>query len=878
MGRGALRIFLGAAPGAGKTFAMLEEGARLRQEGKDVVVGVALSRGRSETEALLAGLEFCPPTHRPGQHTAHDTAHHTAPDPGLDLRALLDRGPRVVLVDDYAAVPAPGAARWEQVAVLLDAGIDVLSTLDIRNVESLRDVVEDITGARVAAAVPDAAVRAADQIELVDASPELLRQRLGEGRIFTTQEEIDAALAGDFRPGTLAALRELALIWLAERVDAGLADYRVARNIKDSWPAREKLVVGLSGRPGDQSLLRRSARMLAAAAGGELHAVHIRTPSAGNEAPTGKDLDVLRRLVQDSGGVFHSIGGQDAAAGILDFARSINASQIVLGTTAGTRRRGIAGWVPGGGVGDRVRKNAGNMDIHLVATKAPSADARPPGQGGPGQDGPGQGRLAGAGGGTIRRIAGFAVAAVLPAVLQFILALLPHDQLSTDMLVQLAGVVAVSLLGGLWPAVLAGLVAGLIVNFFSVHPVGSLLIIDPENVLALVVFLVVAVAVSLVTDRSARLSREARVARAEAAVLGELSRRAVAEGNTIPGFLEQVRDYFQVEGAALWTKADDGGRPAWRVSEHAGASPGELSAAATREDLDARRALTLSGRELSQDERRLLAAFGAHLLAMLQREELSASQQENLRLAEGNTMRTSILRAVSHDLRTPLAGIKLASSSLRDGTIEFSRAQQQELLATIEAGADRLDRLVSNLLDMSRITADAVSPLIQPVYWADVVAEAVRGTAPERVRLLLPDNMPPVDADPGMLERVIANLVENALKYAPDSDVLIAGAVGGAGNAVIRGVPASELTIVDHGAGIPAEQVLTMFRPFQRADDTAAGTGIGLGLAVARGFVEAMGGVLLAEPTPGGGLTMVVRLPLSTRAAPEPPNHWNGRA
>lgn len=870
MGRGALRIFLGAAPGAGKTFAMLEEGARLRQEGKDVVVGVALSRGRSETEALLAGLEFCPPTHRPGQHNEQGSGQDTDRDPGLDLPALLDRAPGVVLVDDYAAVPGPGAARWEQVAVLLDAGIDVLSTLDIRNVESLRDVVEDITGARVAATVPDAAVRAADQLELVDASPELLRQRLGEGRIFSTQEEVDAALAGDFRPGTLAALRELALIWLAERVDAGLADYRVARNIKESWPAREKLVVGISGRPRDQALLRRAARMLAAAAGGELHAVHIRTAAAGNDARTGKDLDLLRRLVQDAGGVFHSIGGQDAAAGILDFARSINASQVVLGTTAGSGQRGIAGWMPGGGVADRVRKNAGNMDIHLVATKAAqSADARPPERGAPAR-----GMPAWAGRGAIRRIAGFVVAAVLPAVLQFILDLLPHDQLSTDMLVQLAGVVAVSLLGGLWPAVLGGLVAGLTVNFFSVHPVGSLLIIDPENVLALVVFLVVAVAVSLVTDRSARLSREARVARAEAAVLGELSRRAVAEGNTIPGFLEQVRDYFQVEGAALWTKPDDGGRAAWRVSEHSGAFPGEISAATTHEDLDARRALTLSGRELSQDERRLLAAFGAHLLAMLQREELSASQRENLRLAEGNTMRTSILRAVSHDLRTPLAGIKLASSSLRDGTIEFSEAEEQELLATIEAGADRLDRLVSNLLDMSRITADAVSPLIQPVYWADVVAEAVRGTAPERVRMLLPDNMPPVDADPGMLERVVANLVENALKYAPGSDVVVAGAVGGTGNAVIRGVPASELTIVDHGAGIPAEQVLTMFRPFQRADDTAAGTGIGLGLAVAKGFVEAMGGMLLAEPTPGGGLTMVVRLPLSTRAVPESRQSW----
>jgi two-component system sensor histidine kinase KdpD len=441
------------------------------------------------------------------------------------------------------------------------------------------------------------------------------------------------------------------------------------------------------------------------------------------------------------------------------------------------------------------------------------------------------------------------------------------------MLVHLTGIVGVALLGGLWPALAAAVIAGLVVNYYSVRPVGSLSVIDPENVLALLIFVLVAVAVSLVVDRSAKLSKEAHIAGAEAAVLGELSRRAVAEGNSIPAFLDQVREHFQVTGAGLWARRGTGpGRAAaWELQVFSGGPrPADVAEADTVEQLDGDRMLTLAGKELSQDERRLLAAFGAHLLAMVQREELSASQRENLRLAEGNTMRTSILRAVSHDLRTPLAGIKLASSSLRDKTITLAPEEQEELLATIESGADRLDRLVSNLLDMSRITADSVAPLIRPVYWADVVAEVLRGTDSERLRVLLPDNMPPVDADPGMLERVIANLVENALKYAPDSDVVIAGAVGGAGSARIGDVPASELTVVDHGSGIPADEVLAMFRPFQRADDTTPGTGIGLGLAVAKGFTEAMGGVLLAEPTPGGGLTMVVRLPLSTGVTPEP--------
>ncbi|MCU1567189.1 MAG: histidine kinase [Pseudarthrobacter sp.] len=472
-----------------------------------------------------------------------------------------------------------------------------------------------------------------------------------------------------------------------------------------------------------------------------------------------------------------------------------------------------------------------------------------------------------------REIPAFILALGLPPLLQFLLDLLPHNQLSTDMLVHLTGIVGVALLGGLRPAVPAAVVAGLVVNYFSVLPVGSLTVIDPENVLALLIFVLVAVAVSLVVDRSARLSREAHVAGVEAAVLSDLSRRAVAEGNSIPSFLDKVREHFQVKGAGLWTRRETGpgGSVVWELQEFSGEPrPVDLPDADTVEQLDPDRMLTLTGKELSQDERRLLAAFGAHLLAMVQREELTASQRENLRLAEGNIMRTSILRAVSHDLRTPLAGIKLAASSLRDKTISLGPEEQEELLNTVESGADRLAHLISNLLDMSRITADSVAPLIRPVFWADVVGEALRGTESQRLRVLLPDNMPPVDADPGMLERVIANLVENALKYAPESDVVIAGSVGGAGNARIGDIPASELTVVDHGSGIPPDKVLAMFRPFQRADDTTPGTGIGLGLAVAKGFTEAMGGVLLAEPTPGGGLTMVVRLPLSTGVAPAP--------
>lgn len=622
-----------------------------------------------------------------------------------------------------------------------------------------------------------------------------------------------------------------------------------------------RIVVGISGHAGDEDLIRRAARMLSAA-GGELHVVHVRTTAA-RAVPSSKELDRLRTVILGAGGIFHAIGGEEIPTALLQFARGVNASVLVLGTPRGTPSGVLPRWPGRGGTVANAVRNAGSLEVHLIAhTAGPPERARRR---------PSLGRR--------RQFPAFVLAVVLPPGLQFLLERLPHDQLSTDMLVQLTGVVAVALLGGLWPALLAAVLAGLTVNYFSVRPIGSFTVIDPENVLALLIFVLVAVAVSLVVDRSARLSKEAHRAGAEAAVLGELSRRAVAEGNSIPAFLDQVREHFQVDGAGLWVRgparerAGSGGAGGWVLREYSGgkrptAPPGTQPGTAV-EQLDADRMLTLTGRELSADERRLLSAFGAHLLAMLQREELSASQRENLRLSEGNKMRTSILRAVSHDLRTPLAGIKLAASSLRDRTISLSADEQEELLATVENGADRLDRLVSNLLDMSRLTADAVSPLIRPVHWADAVEEALRGMESERLRVLLPDNMPAVDADPGMLERVIANLVENALKYAPDSDVVISGSVGGAGSATIGDVPASELTVLDYGVGIPAGEVLAMFRPFQRADDTNPGTGIGLGLAVAKGFTEAMGGVLLAEPTPGGGLTMVVRLPLSTGVAPD---------
>ena len=282
------------------------------------------------------------------------------------------------------------------------------------------------------------------------------------------------------------------------------------------------------------------------------------------------------------------------------------------------------------------------------------------------------------------------------------------------------------------------------------------------------------------------------------------------------------------------------------------------------EEIDSTTRLVLYGRILPASDRRLLAAFGVHLAAQLERQQLVASRREMMRLAESNTMRTSILRAVSHDLRTPLAGIKLAVGGLRQPGARYTPQEEQELLATIEECSDRLDLLVGNLLDMSRITSDSASPQLRPLRWYEVIPGALHGVPPGQVRVELPANMPEIDADQGMLERVVANIVENAVKYAPDSDIVVAGTAGGLSPATLAGRPAGELRIIDHGRGVPAERVLDMFRPFQRLDDATQAAGVGLGLAVAKGFTEAMGGRLAAEPTPGGGLTMVITLPLSS--------------
>lgn len=498
--------------------------------------------------------------------------------------------------------------------------------------------------------------------------------------------------------------------------------------------------------------------------------------------------------------------------------------------------------------------------------------------------------------GRSRFAVGLVLAVGLPPAVEVLVTVAGYRNFAVIMLLHLAVAVAVAAIGGFWPAVVAAVLGTTLLNYFSADPVGSLSIADPSTLFTLLIFLAVACSVALAVGLATRRAQEAARSGAEATALSELSLRILSSDGSLESFLEKVRSRLGVDAVTLvaaraaptagspgspgspWRQGSQGSQGSqgrgpfdWKVLASAGTHPPVTHAAADHAAVvDSRYMLLinggpLAGQQFSGQHQRMLAAFGAFLVAILERRQLVESRQDNQRLSEGNKMRTSILRAVSHDLRTPLAGIKLAVSSLRQEEVRFSPEDERELLATIENYADRLDHLIGNLLDMSRITADSVNPLLRGLGWADALSDALRGLPAGRIRIELPPNLPQVEADAGMLERVVANLVENALKYASGADVVLTARA--AAGVALEGRPASEFRVVDHGSGVAPAAVLDMFRPFQRLNDSQRtdgghSVGIGLGLAVANGFTEAMGGTLVAEPTPGGGLTMVVTLPL----------------
>jgi two-component system sensor histidine kinase KdpD len=845
--RGQLRVYLGAAPGVGKTYKMLEEGQRRAARGTDVVIGYVEPHDRPNTRALVQGLEIVPPK----SMTTRDATFTE-----LDVDAVLARRPQVALVDEMAHTNVPGSRnqkRWQDIAELIDAGIIVISTVNIDHLESLNDVVQQITGITQQETIPDAIVRSAEQIELVDMTAEALRRRMAPGNIYQP-DKVDAALANYFRVGNLTALRELALLWLADKVDDQLDRYRAEHEIEGTWEARERVVIALTGGPEGDTLIRRAARIAERARGADLMAVHV-VRGGGLMGADPANLARQRTLIESIGGTYHQVVGDDIPAALLSFARGVNATQLVLGAS----RRGRFAQLFSGGVGVTTVAGSGSIDVHLVThdeTRHPRpgllrrrADMR----GGP-------------------QLVGLGLTAVTMPLLTLALTRFRGQlTLASDILIFLVAVVAVSLVGRLLAALTAAVAGFLLLNYYFTPPIHTWTIAETQSLLALVVFLLVAVTVALTVDTAARHTRDAARARSEAEALSAVAGSVLRGTRPLPALLAQLKESFALDSVTLLERASDVQAsptqrrdPArWKVAESVGEPVCITPADADVEvPVDESLTLALRGETLPAYSQRIVEAFAAMAAVALRQQRLTEQAAAAIPLAEADKLRTALLRAVGHDLRTPLASAKAAVAGLRIKDVVFAESDREELLATADESLDLLARLVENLLDMSRLEAGALGLQAEPTSIAELVPRAIDQLGPgaDGVAIQIAGELPEVQADAALVERVLVNLLSNALKYSPpDAPPLVTASEHGG---------MVHIQVIDRGPGLSPEDRERVFLPFQRQGDTGNPPGIGLGLALSRGLAEAMGGALSAEDTPGGGLTMDLVLPRAGDPAP----------
>jgi two-component system sensor histidine kinase KdpD len=876
-GRGRLRLFLGAAPGVGKTYEMLMSARAARAEGVDIVAAVVETHGRVETAALLDGIELIP------RHTIEHRGHALAE---MDLDAVLARRPKVALVDELAHSNAPGSRhpkRWQDVMELLGAGIDVWSTLNIQHVESLNDIVARITRIRVRETVPDGVITRADAIEVVDLTPEDLIKRLREGRIYLPKVA-ERALAHYFSPGNLTALRELALRLTAQRVDEQLLDHMQAHAIAGPWAAGERVLVcvtpGGAG-PGLVRYGRRLAERLRAA----FVALYIETPRAAAE---GRDrVEQTLRLAESLGAETVTRPGRDVAAEILAYAREVNATNIVIGT-AGIRRL----WPFRRRVVERLIADARDIPVHVIGRERAE---RPERQARTRQAPPPRGWLIAAG------------AVVLATVLGQGLQVVGGN--SSVTMGFLTAILAVATTAGLWPSVAAVIASVLSYNFFFLPPLYTFTIADPRNVVALFFF---GIAALVASQLASRLREQTLAARSRARTTEELYgfSRKVAAIASLDDLLwasaYQVASMLRLsvvvllpEGEGLAVRA---GYPPEDVLEEAdlaaatlcfrnnkpagrgadtlpgarrlfiplATAPGPVGVLGLDAGLDTTPDTPGERSLLGPGQRRLLDALADQIAVAIERIRLAEDVVQAQRHAETERLRSALLTSLSHDLRTPLAAILGAATGLETYGATLPPAERDSLLRTIREEAERLSQFVANLLDMTRLAAGAVTARREPVDLDEAVGSALRRAGrtldAHRVATDLPAGLPMVDLDPVLFEQVLVNLLDNASKYTPEGSTITLAARA-AGDSV-------ELTVEDEGPGIPTDIMPRIFEKFVRAegaDRRRAGTG--LGLAICRGFLTAMGATITAanrnDPGHGehGGAVFTLTLPVHAEGA-----------
>jgi len=873
-GRGRLKIFVGAAPGVGKTYEMLETARARLKDGVDMVVGVVETHGRKETEALLDGFEILP--RKPMVYVNRILDE-------FDIDAALKRRPSLILVDELAHTNVPGSRhpkRYQDVEELLDAGIDVYTTVNIQHIESLNDVVAQITRVRVREVVPDDILDRADAIKLVDLTPDELIERLKEGKVYVPAQA-ERALKHYFSPANLTALRELALRRTAERVDEQLLEQMQARAIPGPWAAGERILVCVSEDPRSAGLVRYAKRLA-----DRLHApwsalcVETSRSLQLNAAERDRIADALRLAERlDGEAVTVPLRARRIADDVIGFAQRHNVTHIIVGKSTRSRWFEI---VHGSVVHDLVRR-AGNISVHVIAGEELAAQdsARP------------------------------AVATALPrsfapepyvvalaavaAALAMSLVLRPSLGIENVDLLFLTAIVGVAVRYGLWPSLAATVAASLCYNFFFLPPVYTFTVTDPTNIAAFILFTVLAVVVSNLAGRgrSQTVTALQRVRSIES--LYAFSRKLAGAGtldDVLWATAHQIAAMLKVRVVLLLPDkgsiAVKGGFPpedrldeadlaaakwAWEQNRPAGRDSDALPGARLL-FLPMRTGRGLIGivgicRDeeaplLRAEQRRLLDALADQGALAIERVHLVEDIERVRRAADTDRLRSALLTSISHDLRTPLAAVLGAAAALRDLPKSLDEAAKADLLATIIDESERLNRFIANLLDMTKLESGAVAPNLAPHDIGEIVGSALERAKKiltrDRVEVAIPSDLPMVAVDPVLFEQVLFNLLDNAAKYAP------------AGTTVrIQGWAerdAVKLEVLDQGDGIPPddlERIFDKFHRVQKGDRVRAGTG--LGLSISRGFVEAMHGTIAAaNRADRSGAVFTIALPIGQSA------------
>lgn len=879
--RGHLKVFFGAAAGVGKTYSMLLAAREKRDEGLDVVIGIVETHNRADTAALLSGLEVLPLKVVP---------YRGAELCEFDLDAALARKPAIIVVDELAHTNAPGSRhpkRWNDVQELLAAGIDVYTAVNVQHLESLKDVVAGITGIQVAETVPDTVFDQADEVELVDLPPDELLERLREGKVYLPQQA-ERAIRNFFRKGNLIALRELSLRRTAERVEEQMRDYREGEGIRDIWQAADRILVCIGPGPLADSLVRAGRRLAAA-----LHAVwtvaYVETPRLQRLPAVERDEVLARlRLAEKLGAGTVTLSGADMAAEILDYAGQHNITKIILGTP---RRTGWRRWLLGSVV-DHIVRRAGHIDVYLLGSGAAGTSqlahqllARSRVYLGVEDERSGK-----------VRYPGYAWSAVATALCTVIAAfMMPHFELTNVVMVYLLGVVVIATRFGRGPSVLAAVTSVAAFDFFFVPPFYTFAVTDSQYLVTFAVMLVTGLVISTLAASMRRQTRVARYREQRMAALFAMSRELAAirgEQKMITVGVRHITDVFLSQAVILLPNAQGRIEHPNAISINGSYHGADLAVAQWVYDHSQVAGLgtdTLPSAEayymplvggsgcigvlailpanLRQlfvpEQQRLLETF-TNLVALSVERARLADQAQNAEVRmESERLRNALLSAISHDLRTPLASIVGASSTLLATGNRLDANAQRELLQSVHDEAQRMSGMVTNVLDMARLQAGAVRLRLEwyPVeeVVGGVLTKMSARLAHHPVQVDLQPALPLVRLDAGLIERVLANLLENAVKYTPAGTPIEIAAVAENDEMII--------SVSDRGPGLPPGEEERVFEKFYRVTEESAQSGAGLGLTICRAIVEAHGGRISAHNRPGGGVVFQFFLPLE----PSPP-------